>query len=139
MYKHVCGCNEYFSGNVDLCHKHILNRFNTESIHDVIKIVLKPINFHNYHNKFVLEYCCKVRYTDHISTNVSVISIDGTVTINIKLLNNNDVISGCIVSNEFNGYQIHNNTLIWSYFPHQEGMPNLDPIKKHLRNLAIPT
>ena len=132
MYKHVCGCNEYFPNIVDLCHKHILNRFNTESIQDVIKIVLKLFNFHNYHNKFVLNYCHEHRHNNYVCKNISIISIDGTVKIILKL-SNNDLHSGYIAYNRLYIYEILNNILIWD----AGKIPNLDPIKKHLRNLAI--
>ena len=132
MDKHVCGCNEYFSGNVHLCHKHTLNIFNTESIQDVIKIVLKPINFVNYHDKFVLTCCVKYKNDNNECIIIKVTSIDETTVVQLRLCDNN-LYSGCIIYDSIYRYRIDNNIIRWK----EEMIPTLDPIKKHLRNLVI--
>ena len=127
--------NHLSINRTSLCYKHMLNRFNSESMQDVIETVLKPINFVIYHDKFVLIHCYDTDYKD-IVTDILLRSIDRSIYVGMRLYNKRPF-NGFIISNRRYIYEIHSNLPRWMYYTPETAPPNLDPIKKHLRDLIV--
>ena len=139
-----CARDREFSDSVLLCPKHIYKKLGINSFQEIKKKVLKPINFDNYDDKFKIKSVVKSEYLENTSYHmitimINVISLDNKICVQMNTSNNNVPYSGSICYKGIsNYYTIKNEDNVWRIeFVNNRKYPNLDPIKKHLKDIIL--
>ena len=147
--KRVRGCyctgeyDVFINSDISLCNGHVYKELGLISVVDIKNIVLGPFNFENYIDKFtiksVIQRLKKIPDIKNI-IEINLISLDKMISIQMALYDGVPYFGYINYENFRYNYWIRDGKI---YCEITTGLgliienPNIDPIKKYLRNMTI--